>query len=354
MQKKELKRVLNKNKSFYNDLFFYDIVHDVTDAEWIELSKDLSCYSVFQSLDMFRFWQGRSGCEPFIYTVKNSDEKFVAICSGVILETGKWPVSALSKRAIIFGGPAYDATCDTQVLFQFLIDKINEQLAPKVIFIEIRNLFDYSDFSGLFTTNRWKYIPYQNYLIEIKNEEEIFKQFNSEKRRQIRKAFREGIEISYSNTEDNINGVYQVIQRIYTEKVKKPLPKIEFFRSLCDCTFASVAAIIYKNNVIGGGFFLYDKHTIFDWYRGGLDSEYKHQYPSTLAAWAVLKYGIENNYQSFDFMGAGIKGEEYGVRKFKSQFGGELVEYGRFLKICKPQYFQMGKFGLRLLKLMNK
>jgi lipid II:glycine glycyltransferase (peptidoglycan interpeptide bridge formation enzyme) len=49
-------------------------------------------------------------------------------------------------------------------------------------------------------------------------------------------------------------------------------------------------------------------------------------------------------------MGAGKPGDGYGVREFKSEFGGELVEHGRFLYVCKPQLYVLGKFMVRRLK----
>ena len=51
----------------------------------------------------------------------------------------------------------------------------------------------------------------------------------------------------------------------------------------------------------------------------------------------------------FDFMGAGLKTKPYSVRDFKSQFGGDLVEHGRYLKILNPLIYKVGKIGLNVL-----
>ena len=48
-------------------------------------------------------------------------------------------------------------------------------------------------------------------------------------------------------------------------------------------------------------------------------------------------------------MGAGKPGDNYGVRDFKAQFGGELVEHGRFLRINKPLVYKAGSFVLKLI-----
>ena len=49
-------------------------------------------------------------------------------------------------------------------------------------------------------------------------------------------------------------------------------------------------------------------------------------------------------------MGAGKPDEEYGVRDFKAEFGGELVEHGRFLCITKSVLYQIGVIGINTLK----
>ena len=49
-------------------------------------------------------------------------------------------------------------------------------------------------------------------------------------------------------------------------------------------------------------------------------------------------------------MGAGKPNEDYGVREFKSKFGGELVEFGRFERINNHFLYLIGKTGLKILK----
>ena len=49
-------------------------------------------------------------------------------------------------------------------------------------------------------------------------------------------------------------------------------------------------------------------------------------------------------------MGAGTPDAAYGVREFKAKFGGKEVEHGRFICVTKPLLYQIGKFGVWLLK----
>ena len=312
--------------------------------------KDHENKNVFQSLEMFEFWKTQKNNYPFLFFVESNDGKCLAFCTGVIMSNGISLMKTFTSRAIIFGGPIVIHSENKLDILRFLILNMSEYLRKKSIYIEVRNFYKNPYIKVGFQSSNWNFKPYQNYLIELVSEDDVFSNIKAEKRRQVRKALREGVEIVYDKSKDNIEGVYNVLYKIYKERVKKPLPSIDFFSNLMSTESAGLTCIKFENNIIGGGFFLKDENTIYDWYRGGLDFEYKKQFPATIAAWAVIKYGLDNDLERFDFMGAGLKGEEYGVRKFKSQFGGELVEYGRFLKINQRIIYKMGELMLQILK----
>jgi lipid II:glycine glycyltransferase (peptidoglycan interpeptide bridge formation enzyme) len=84
-----------------------------------------------------------------------------------------------------------------------------------------------------------------------------------------------------------------------------------------------------------------------------MDRELEEIYPSVLATWAPIEYAANNGLKYFDFMGAGKPHQDYGVREFKSKFGGDLVNYGRYLRVNQKLYYQIGKIGLEILKRFN-
>ena len=51
-------------------------------------------------------------------------------------------------------------------------------------------------------------------------------------------------------------------------------------------------------------------------------------------------------------MGAGKPDDHYGVRDFKQEFGGKLVEHGRYKYINKPLLYKIGEIGVKLLRKM--
>ena len=109
--------------------------------------------------------------------------------------------------------------------------------------------------------------------------------------------------------------------------------------------------IRYQEEFIGGIVCpVFMNKVIYEWFVCGKDGVYKNIYPSVLATWAAMQFGAENNIPRFDFMGAGKPDEAYGVREFKSKFGGELVSHGRFLYVALPFFLKAGKTAVKILK----
>ena len=95
---------------------------------------------------------------------------------------------------------------------------------------------------------------------------------------------------------------------------------------------------------------IFHDRIIYEWYVAGEDEKHDGIYPSVLATWAAIEYAAMNGIKTFDFMGAGSPGQQYGVREFKSKFGGVQVEYGRFLRVFNKPVYNTGKIFFGLLK----
>jgi hypothetical protein len=152
---------------------------------------------------------------------------------------------------------------------------------------------------------------------------------------------------------------YEILYRLYRYKVKKPLPPWEFFEQFYilsrEGKIGAILLVEYQGKIIGGILSpVTPGKTIYEWYVCGLDQEYKDIHPSVLATWAAMDYAVRHDIRSFDFMGLGIPGREYGVREFKSRFGGEMVNYGRFARINNNFFYALAETGYNFLSLLKK
>ena len=174
----------------------------------------------------------------------------------------------------------------------------------------------------------------------------------SERRqRELKRAVKSGAEICEAQSEQEIRDWYQILSQLYREKVRTPLFSEEFFLEFYRKGVGKYLLVKYDGKVIGGMMCpILKGKAIYEWYVCGLDEEYREHYPSVVATYAAIEYAKQNDIPLFDFMGAGKPDAPYGVRDFKMEFGGELVEHGRYLHICKPLLYKIGKWGVKILK----
>ena len=300
----------------------------------------------FQSKFLFDFYNTIKNHSPF-YIIILYDNQIVGILLGVIkIESGVIK-KHFSKRCIIEGGPL---TIDDAKVIHLILKQIDKYIATEVIYTEFRNLFDQKDSTNIFNDFSWNYKPHLNYLVKTDSIEQVKKRFSRSKKGQLNKSLKNGACIVKPDDERDIFEFYSILNKLYRYKIKKPLPDYNFFRDLYlnhySCKYFLVK---YQDKIVGGILAPIYKNTIFEWYICGLDGEFKNIYPSVLATWAPIQYALNNNLKYFDFFGAGAPNRDYGVREFKSKFGGDLVENGRFEKIHKPLYYKIGQVGLKIL-----
>ena len=157
-------------------------------------------------------------------------------------------------------------------------------------------------------------------------------------------------------SEEEIREWYGILERLYRTKVKTPLWPVEFFLEAHRQGVAKYLLVRHEGKVIGGMMIVTSegRGCVYEWYICGLDTEYKEQYPSVMATWAAMEYANQHGLARFDVMGAGEPGVPYGVRDFKAEFGGELVEHGRYLCVLKPMLYKLGTIGVKILKKQKK
>jgi lipid II:glycine glycyltransferase (peptidoglycan interpeptide bridge formation enzyme) len=143
---------------------------------------------------------------------------------------------------------------------------------------------------------------------------------------------------------------------LYHKKIHKPLPPYSLFEHLTDLPFTRYFFVLNpQGEVIGGQLILMlGQHVGYAWYCCGLDREQHDLYPSIMANYAAIRYAADHGFDRYDMMGAGSPKEDYGVRDFKAQFGGTLVEHGRFLHINNQIIYYLGKHVLKILNVIKK
>jgi len=324
-------------------------VSEIDLLQWRELVATSSTATFFQTPECYDFYSSLSFMKPFIYAVSENNKLMGLVC-GYVISDGNFAKQFFSRRAIVPGGLLLDSTISTEAL-QLLLKHLRQELRKQSIYIEIRNFNDYSTFRNAFEAVRFTYQPHLNFHLKTNDIKTALSQLNTTKRRDIKLSDKEGAEWMTTIDTDDAKAYYQLLQQLYKNKIKTPLFPVEFFQKLVQMPFGRLFIVKYKGNIIGGSVcVLLPNQTIYEWFVCGLDGQIKNVYPSTVATWAGIEFAAANGYGRFDMMGAGKPEAGYGVREFKSKFGGELVEHGRFMYICKPILYSFGKYVVGKLK----
>lgn len=256
--------------------------------------------------------------------------------------------SFFSRRAIIYGGPLLNE--NSYESLSFLLKNLNNIYRKKVIYIEIRNYFDYSTYDYIFQNASYNRLKWFNYVLDTSSYDIVKKNISESRWRQIKKSLNNGTYWREAKNEQEVLEFYKILLNLYKYKINKPLPPEELFIRFYHKNLGKLLLVINENKIIGGILCpIFENKVIYEYYIVGLDKEYKNLYPSVMATWAAIEYALNNNIPVFDFMGAGSPDSNYGVREFKQRFGGNLVEYGRYIVIFHPYLFKIGKIGLNFL-----
>ena len=162
--------------------------------------------------------------------------------------------------------------------------------------------------------------------LENKTEEEVFKEFSSKTRYNIRLAIKKGVRIEERNKR-GIEEFYKLMQETGKRDHFRIRPK-EYFETILEQFPEETKIFIayYEKKPIAGIMpILYGNKM---WYLYGASAnENRNLMPNYLLQWEMIKLAIYQNCKVYDFRGVSMEhGEEDGLYRFKKGFGGNFVE----------------------------
>ena len=310
----------------------------------------------FQGLEFFHFLEGIPGFVPVCIIATGGAQEIMGSILGVIQTNGGGIKSWLSRRMIIYGGPLIRGKSqeEDQLIINRLLSALDTYASSRAIYIEFRNNYNTSYLQKTFEACGYQFRPHLNYLVKTDNEVAVRKRMSKSRLRQIKTSLKNGAKIVEAQNEEEIKTFYNILKDLYQTKVKKPLPEFDFFLKIGRSPQFKIFLVLYEEEIIGGiACPIFANRIIYEWYICGKTGVAKGVYPSVLATWAPIQYGLDNQYEFFDFMGAGSPDQPYGVREFKARFGGEEVNFGRYQKILNKTFYNVGKLGLKVYKSLS-
>ncbi len=334
------------------------VVRELDNLKWSDFVFLHPEGNIFQSPEMYDVYRHTKSYEPILVALLDDRDEVLGVLLSVVQREDSFVPRGLTARAVVWGGPL--VRDNDQSVMKTLLYNYDNIAKSEALYTEFRNLWDFSASYGTFEAQGYRVSAHLNFLVDLaKGKDVLFSKLSSSKRRQVRRGL-EKAEISIAANEDDIVEYYGILADYYSAVVKKPLPPLSFFTSfhrILSARNSGITFLVRNNGKIIGGIVCpisrnYSRNVIYELYVAG-SRAHDNIYPGVLATWAPIEWGAENGFDFFDFMGAGRPDVEYGVREFKSKFGGELVSYGRLRKIHRPALNAISRAGFRLWRMVH-
>lgn len=323
---------------------------DIDPQQWQSLVERSPYATWFQTPEAYRFYASvHNEMTPFAFGIEHNGE-LRAVVVGYVTKANSAIKQFFTRRAVIIGGPLIGEHATESDVEQLLRVTASE-LKSQAIYIETRNFNDYSKWKGTFEKCGFNYIPHLNFHIDTTSVELAQSNIGKHRWKYIRLSIRDGATMVENPTIEQVEECYDLLVELYSTKVKTPLFSWDFFEKLFYQPNAKYLLVELEGKIIGGTVCVcLPNKAMYEWFVCGNDHYRKGIRPSSVATWYGMQYAATNGYPLFDLMGAGKPNEPYGVRDFKAEFGGKLVEHGRYLCIRKSLLYWIGKLGVKLLK----
>lgn len=291
---------------------------------------------------------------PFFVAARDESQThrpIVAVLASCRVDTLSERLSRLSSRSIWFAEPICNDDEVGQEALSALVARHDREVGRKVLFSEIRPLLQAGTERQVLVDAGYEPYDYLNYVVDLSDgEEALWSRLSKSCRKQIKKCESKGVTLERASGDDAIEQMYACVQTSY-ERSAIPLAGAELFLAAVqefDAKQVDIRLAKFHGNVVASGITLKYQDRVFAWYGGaervvGLS-------PFSLLTWDEIKCGSREGFRLYDFGGAGIPDRPYGPREFKSKFGGELVNYGRYRKANSKIAFAAAESAFKLLK----
>ncbi|MFW5803646.1 MAG: lipid II:glycine glycyltransferase FemX [bacterium] len=318
--------------------------------DWSNFVKKHPYGNVFQTPQMYEVYSKTKNYEPVFVAIVKSN-KVLGILLSVIQKENNGLLGIFTARSIVFGGPLYFE--DNPEILSMILTKYIKIIKNKAIYTQIRIFNKLDDcVKAIYKKYGFDFQDHLNIIVSLKPSiEEMWKDIKRKRKDGINKASKVGFNFLVEDKLSSINSFYVLLKQLY-QNIKLPFPDISFFQNINNnlTPYTKWFTLSYKGNPIIILCAFCFKKTVNAFVIGIIqDSTIQNLRPVDLFYWEVFKWCSQNGIENFDWMGAGKPNKDYGVRKFKLQYGGEAENFGRFSNVHKPFLYQLGKIGIKVL-----
>ena len=331
----------------------YKIINatQISREKWWEFTDNNENCNIFSTPYMYDVWNATPGYKSFAFFAIDENEDIKGLLVGHLETVSKGLLSKLSTRAVLMQSPV---ALDDDAL-SLLLNHYLYFMKRNAVYTEIRNNYDTSIQRNIYESLGFNYEDHLNILIDLRSsEDELWQKVYSKRKNNIRKARKYDLIVRELSINE-LSQAYNILEEIY-ERINIPIVPFIFFELSYKNNNSKTKMISYgaysDNILIGTMFTLQYKDTVIDLYAGSL-KDYYYKNPNDIIPWEVMLLCKKEGYKYFDFGGAGKPDSNYGVRDYKKQYGGEIVNFGRYYFYHSKPLFKIAETGFKSLQKIN-
>lgn len=293
--------------------------------------------NTFHSTELFRIYEATPGYTPLL-VVASREGEVVAKLLGVVRRSKRVLPPSIIKRCEVYGDGEYfgDRKNDRAELFAEMLKRLTEEAQRRCFLIEFRNLENPMFGYKAFRDNSYIPVNWLRVYNSLHSIDRVEERFSASRIRQVKKGLKNGAEVRVTHDVSEIQAFSRLLHRIYSAKVRRHFPSINFFHQmesqLVLMQRSRIFIVTYKEKIIGGCACIYSGSTAYLWFSGGMTKRYALQYPGVLAVWKALNDAKQRGFDHFEFMDVGLPFRRHGYREFVLRFGGKQSSTRRWFR----------------------
>lgn len=329
------------------------IVHTLPEQEWRHFVNEHPAGNIYHTPEMFQVFTTAEGHRPTLWAALDRSRRILALLLPVSITLRNGLLYRFTTRAVAYGSVLCTPGPEGKDALAMLLRTYNRKVKGSPLFTELRNLSDLDGIQPVLQEQGFAFEPHLNFLVDLRRPvDEIWGSVHGKVRTNVRKARRMGVAIEDVTSLDKLPNVYTILARVY-DRIRVPLAPFSLFGAAFDVLYPRHMTKILLARVgdvyVGAAVRLLYNGVIYAWYAGAL-RDYSSYKINDLLNWHILEWGAQNGFICFDFGGAGKPDEDYGPRRFKAKFGGEMVQFGRNTHVHSKLRLQISRLGYSLYR----
>ena len=300
------------------------------------LIPELPGTNTFHSTELFHIYEATPGYTPLLIVASEEGKPVAKLLAAIRRSVRLFPLDII-KRCEIYGtGEYFDNQADREAIFGDMLQRLTDEALREAFLIEFRNLDDAKFGYKAFRDNRYfaiNWLRVRNSLHSVAQAEEWF---SPSRIRQIKKGLKNGAQVSEAHTTKEIRGFARMLHKVYSSKIRRHFPNMDFFlqleKQMMKSRQSRIFTVTYKDKIIGGSVCIYSNDSAYLWFSGGMRKTYALQYPGILAVWYALHDAKQRGYRHLEFMDVGLPFRKHGYREFVLRFGGKQISTRRWFR----------------------